>query len=422
MIHRKASKNDEILLTYLSNKLASYHQVIRDNFNYGDNRYYLDFNNPNWLFDPNVKPIYHMNRDNKINWFSSINPFSVFVASEDINPLSIDHYIQRTGVCLIESAEIKSLTNKNKNISEKQAIEIINSYPSESQILGVKPIMGSETIVFLEDNFFEEFWDKFTNGKYSHSKSMQMAFKEQIKRTKFIIKKYVKLMHPKDTPEIRFIKYSEIFDRLQNGVNAWIGTLLEETPYEKSNEEEFYTPNAAFVLYSYGGKDLARISGFDEDKKIVLTRQLSHCVLGKVWNKNKSKVMDWFRDAITNYYQKNPRLMVGYLDLFDNQTSCSYKDTPLEEKVSFGNRQKQMLEESINKQFPLWENKLFQRGVVCDFDPEVLDSMLRIGLINSSYVYPGRLKEQKSQVKEVIKKGLERIYEKYSELILPLFE
>lgn len=422
MTQRKISPNDDLLVTHLSNKLASYHQVIRDNFNYGDNRYYLDFNHKNWLFDPNVKPIYNMKKDSKINWFSSINPFSVFVASENINPLSIDDYIQRTGVCLIESAEIKYLTNNNITLSEKQAIEIMNSYPSESQILGAKPIMGSDTVVFLEDNFFEELWDKFTNGKYSQSKNMQEAFKEQIKRTESTIKKYFKLLHAENTPKMNFIKYSDIFDGLKKGVDTWVDTLLEETPYKKGNEEEFYIPHAAFVLYSYGGDDIAKISGFDENKKIVLTRQLSHCVLEKGWTKNRSKVMDWFRDSITNYYNKNPRLTVGYLDLFDNQSGCSYKDTPLEKKVSFGNHQKQILKESINKTFPLWHNKLFQRGIICDFDSEVLDIMLRVGLTNSSYVYSGRPKDQKKQVKEIIKKDLKIIYDKYNELIVPLFK
>lgn len=425
MKQRKISVNDDILLGHLSNKLASYHQVIRDNFNYGNNRFLIDFGHANWLFEPNVKPIYHMNKDSKINWFLSVNPFSVFVASENINPINKDQYIQRTGVCLIESAEIRFLENKVNNnyfLSEKEAIQIMNNYPSESQIMGVKPIMNSDIVVYLEDVLFEELWDRYTNGKYSKSKAMQDIFKQQIERTKSTIKKFVKLLHPKDTPNIQFIKYSDIWNELQVEVNSWIDTLLGETSYMHSNKEKFYVPNAAFVLYTYGGKKLAEMSGFDKNKKIVLVRELSHCVLEKNWIKNKSKVIDWFRDAITSYYQKNPKAMIGYLDLFDNQASCSYKDTPLEEKVCFGNTQEEMLEKSINKPFPLWENKLFQRGVICDFDPDVLDSMLRVGLVNSSYVYSGRPKEQKSYIKNEIQKDLQKIHEKYVELILPLFK
>ena len=180
MKQRKISVNDDILLGHLSNKLASYHQVIRDNFNYGNNRCLIDFGHANWLFEPNVKPIYHMNKDSKINWFLSVNPFSVFVASENINPINKDQYIQRTGVCLIESAEIRFLENKVNNnyfLSEKEAIQIMNNYPSESQIMGVKPIMNSDIVVYLEDVLFEELWDRYTNGKYSKSKAMQDIFK-----------------------------------------------------------------------------------------------------------------------------------------------------------------------------------------------------------------------------------------------------
>ncbi len=424
MKQRKVPPHDDLLLAHLSNKLASYHQVIRDNFNYGNNTYLLDFNHANWLFDPGVKPIYHLAKNAKIRWFSSVNPFSVFVASEGINPLNADNCVQRTGVCLIESAEIRLLTNKATEgsfLSEKEAIGIMDSYPSESQIMGVKPVMNSAVVVYLEDVLFEELWNRFTGGMYSKSQPMQGAFRRQIERTKSAVKKYVTLLHPDDCPAIRFINYSDIWSGLQTGVNSWIDALLEQTPYVHGGEEKFYVPNAAFVLYTYGGENLAKISGFDAGKEIVLVRELSHCVLEKSWTKNKSLVMDWFRDAVVSYYQRNPKPVVGYLDLFDNQAGCSYKDTPLEEKVSFGNAQAAMLAESVNKPFPLWENKLFQRGVMCDFDPDVLDAMLQVGLVNSSYVYSGRPQGQKGYVKYEMQKGLRKIHEKFVELILPLF-
>lgn len=423
---QKAGRHiNELIESHHSNKLAAYHQVIRDNFNYGNNRYLLDFNHRNWLFDNDLKPVYAMCEPARSNWIHSGAANSVFVASKGIDPLHPEKYVQRTGLCLIESSEIKILTNKTKDgsfLSERDAISIMNAYPTESQIHCVKPVLTSDVVVYLEDFLFEELWDRFTNGAYSQSRNMQDAFNEQIERTISIVERYVRAINPQSVPKIKVVRYSDIRDPLQKEVSEWVNELLGQKPYSGEGDEKFYIPNAAMVLYSYGGKNLAKISGLDESKEMILVRPISHCVLEKGWTKNKSRVMDWFRDAVVTHYITHPKQAIGYLDLFDNQGGCCYKDTYIEKKVHFGELQKHFLEKSLARPFPLWENRVFQRGVMCDNHPDVFNSMLHAGLLNSSFVFSGRPENQKEEVKRGVRKDIERIYEIYAESILPLFE
>jgi hypothetical protein len=400
--------------------LDRYHEMIRKRFNHGNNRYCLNINEKvNWLFDRNAVPIKQLKTADK--WLRLPSFSSVFVASKKIEPLKPNTYIQRTGVCLIESVDLREMirrSNSGNCLSEEDALKIIESYPSESQLLGVKPLLKSDVIVFLEDKLFEEFWDRFTDGRYDKSRKLRNAFREQMERTKESIRRYVKLIHPEDTPKIEFIYFSDIWESLRKNTEAWIRELWDILPYE--GEEKFYIPNAAFVLYTYGVKGLADVCGLDKEKDFVIVRQLTHCVLEKTWLNNKSKVMDWFRDAVVEYFKRYPKLMIGYFDLYDNKTSCSFMKTPLKEKVCRRKCHKEDLLEAVKNPLPLCENKVFQRGIVLDFDTKVIEDMLEADRIYSEYCKVGRPKEKRPDVRKSVSLPLMRIYKKYCETIFPI--
>lgn len=421
---RQLEKTDSILMANMANRLSTYHQIVRNNYNFGSNRYTLDYAHIKWLFDPEVKPIYYMSEEKQREWLSTRNHGSVFVASEAVQPEQPNKYIQRTGICLIETAELRRFAqrmNQSRPLTEAEALAVMQSYPTETQLMRAKPVLGSDVVVYLEDTLFEEKWDEFTAGAYRKSPTLQQAFQEQIYRTQELVRSFVRTLHPSDTPSIRFVLFSDIWSGLSRNVAAWVDKLQEIMPYT-DDSEPFEAPRAAHVLYTYGVKGLQEISGLDISKEIVLVRQLSHCVLERSWTTNKSKVMDWFREAITLYFKTNPCNVVGYLDLYAGQSNTAFSQTDLKAKVSYGNLQHNLLRDSVRKPFPLYDNPVFQRSIVCDFDPNVLDSILRAGSLNEEYRYEPDRDAVKAVVREEMAKRLSLLGEAYEDTILPLFK
>lgn len=287
------------------------------------------------------------------------------------------------GSCFVTTADMRQFRGR-KMIGPGRAVEIIDAYPTLSQILdAVLPIPEYPLLFISEDDLFMDFWVQIV-GEGHQFRLVREAFKLQIERTVIMTKNWAEFLTGKGV-SVRNVLFSEVKEELDNETKRWVGLLsdLLGRPVEMRDR--------AKVVYSYVGQSWPRIIGEDG---IIISEPLHHDVNPLSMASPKSLLYD-LHLALLEYYRRYrigielPKThLIGYLGAIGNNGELAYSHTSQKEGICVGNKQEylQKLLRQLNRPFPLNQNQLFLDAInLLFFDPDHRKRILELIDLEEEY-------------------------------------
>lgn len=402
-------------------EVGDYQASLRRLFNQGENAQLLG--DACALFDASACAPHAQSPRHFDEWQEAVgeNIWSLFLASDRSARDLQAGFVQRAGICLIESDLTRLMWqrySRGERFSEEEALACMARYPTESQLPGWKPVLNIPTVVFFEDVLCEERWNTFTGGAFSQSPVLRAAFQDQMERTEQVLRRWARLVQGGREPQVRFVRFSQIWEPLQEATREWLREMGVERLLEESAGEHSMSLKLASILYTYTGPRLAELAGVP-GSRIVLSRQLSHLRNNPGWVRSPNPGVREFDAAVKQYCRFRPTPVAGYLDLLAGSGRMAHEDTRQEAKYHRGADLYPLLSGAIARPFPLAGNPIFHRGILLDFIPGIRELVLEA--MELDRLRPRGSAVARAECRKVFEPVLRRMLEAYLEIMEALF-